>query len=36
MATETVEDTLNYFSASVEAENKLISAQHLDKSTALL
>ena len=29
MATETVEDTLNYFSASVEAENKLNSAQHI-------
>ena len=24
---ETIEDTANYFSASVEAENKLISAQ---------
>ena len=28
MATEKKEDTHNYFSVSVEAENKLISAQH--------
>ena len=30
MATETEEDTLNYISASVEAKNKLISAEHMD------
>ena len=30
MATETVEDTHNNFSVSVEAENKLISAQQYD------